>query len=121
MSGVTQIETEDGLNLTSLRMANEERAKEWCPNEKPDLSFRGNELAGETGEACNVIKKIERERHGWRGTRANKEDLAQELADVVICASLVASTAGIDLGQAVVDKFNATSIKYGLHVFLKVV
>lgn len=108
------------MKLESLQAANLARAKEWCPdpNEQPDLSFRGNELAGETGEACNIIKKLERERHGWRGSKATKQQLAEELADVVICASLIANTAGIDLDQAVVDKFNATSEKYGLHVFL---
>ncbi len=70
------------------------------------------------GEACNVVKKLERERHGWRGSRATLDDLAQELADVVICADLCAVTAGIDLDAAVVAKFNATSRKQGLSTLL---
>ncbi len=98
----------------ALREANIARQAEWCPDQVPDLSFRGNELAGETGEACNVIKKLERERQGWRGSRATKADLAEELADVVICADLCAVTAGIDLSAAVVAKFNAASEKQGL-------
>lgn len=97
----------------NLREANLARQAAWCPDEVPDLSFRGNELAGETGEACNVIKKLERERLGWRGSRATKAQLAEELADVVICADLAAISAGIDLEQAVRDKFNATSAKNG--------
>jgi NTP pyrophosphatase (non-canonical NTP hydrolase) len=44
------------------------------------------ELAGESGELANIMKKIERERLGWQGSRATEEQLADELADVVICA-----------------------------------
>jgi hypothetical protein len=72
-----------GVTLGQLQQAHVERQEEWCPDQKPDLSFRGNEMAGEVGEACNVIKKLERERQGWRGSRATKQQLADELADVV--------------------------------------
>lgn len=109
----------NGLNLYTLREANIERQKFWCGTNIPDLSFRGNELAGETGEACNVIKKLERERHGWVGSKATKEQLAEELADVMIVADLIANEAGIDLADAVVAKFNATSRKVGIHVFIE--
>lgn len=102
------------LTISSLQRAHIERQEEWCPEQKPDLSFRGNEMAGEVGEACNVIKKLERERQGWRGSRATKEQLAEELADVVHTAVLCAITAGIDLEPAVFDKFNSTSEKNGL-------
>lgn len=110
----------DGWRLTfaALRDANVARQAEWCPDQLPDLSFRGNELAGETGEACNIIKKLERERHGWRGSRATTDDLLQELADVVICADLTAIQIGADLGRAVAAKFNATSTKHNLSVSL---
>ena len=106
----------ESVTLAALHAANKARQTEWCEGgaPEPDLAFRGNELAGETGEACNVIKKLERERHGWRGSRATPDQLAEELADVVICADLCAVTAGIDLGAAVVAKFNATSEKVGL-------
>lgn len=110
----------DGWQLTfaALRDANVARQAEWCPDQLPDLSFRGNELAGEAGEACNIIKKLERERHGWRGSRATTDDLLQELADVVICADLTAIQIGADLGRAVAAKFNATSTKHNLSVSL---
>ncbi|RVH74172.1 hypothetical protein CN203_24000 [Sinorhizobium meliloti] len=61
-----------------------------------------------------MIKKLERERHGWSGSRATKEQLAEELADVVHTAFLCAITAGIHLEPAVIDKFNSTSEKNGL-------
>lgn len=102
------------ISLAALQNAHIERQEEWCPDQKPDLSFRGNELGGECGEAQNVIKKLERERHGWRGSRDTVEHLAEELADVIHCAILVAITAGIDIERATVEKFNATSEKNGL-------
>jgi NTP pyrophosphatase (non-canonical NTP hydrolase) len=100
--------------LYQLRQANTVRQKEWDPTDAITLAFRGNELAGEVGEACNVIKKLERERIGLRGTRATAAQLAEELADIIICVDLIAMHAGIDLEQAVQQKFNETSAKYGL-------
>lgn len=120
------------ISLSDIQRAHVARQEEWCPGQKPDLSFRGNEMAGEVGEAIealydhiaelgkaagrssNVIKKLERERHHWRGSRATKDELADELADVVHTAFLCAITAGIDVPSAIVSKFNATSEKNGL-------
>ncbi|WP_127524642.1 hypothetical protein [Mesorhizobium sp. Z1-4] len=99
----------------TLRSANEHRQSEWDTDNAISLSYRGNELAGEVGEACNIIKKLDRERLGIRGSRASKAQLAEELADVVICADLIAMHEDIDLlGEAVPAKFNATSEKVGL-------
>lgn len=102
----------------TLRDANEARNAEWTKGEGTSIVFKGNELAGEVGEACNVIKKLYRERQGWVGSRATLNDLAEELADVVICADLIAMDEGIDLDAAVRAKFNKTSEKYGLSVRL---
>ena len=101
-------------SLTRLRFANETRQAEWDPNGVVDLGFRGLEMGGEVGEALNVIKKLERARLGIIGPTDTIEHLAEELADVIICADLVAMTAGISLSKAVREKFNATSIKVGL-------
>mgnify|MGYP000146046256 CR=1 FL=1 len=98
----------------TLRAANAARQQEWDTDNQITLAYRGNELAGEVGEACNVIKKLERERMGIRGSRATREQLAEELADIVICTDLIAMDAGIDLDAAVQAKFNATSEKVGL-------
>jgi NTP pyrophosphatase (non-canonical NTP hydrolase) len=97
-----------------LRAANLARQAEWDTDGQITLSYRGNELAGEVGEACNIIKKLERERMGIAGSRASLADLAEELADVIICADLIAMQLGIDLNRAVAEKFNKTSEKVGL-------
>src|ERR1700677_2060882 len=94
--------------LAILRQANLERQKEWDPANDITIEYRGNELAGEVGEACNIIKKIARERLGLRGSKAGKYELAEELADVVICVDLIAMMMDIDLCYAVEEKFNAT-------------
>jgi len=102
------------LIFFDLREANQSRQAEWDPDASISLEYRGNELAGEVGEACNVIKKLARERLGIRGSRDTVDHLAEELADVIICADLIAMAEGIDLTRAVADKFNATSEKVGL-------
>lgn len=99
---------------TTLRSANIARQTEWDQDNQISAAYRGNELAGEVGEACNVIKKLERERLGILGSRATVDELADELADVVICADLIAMHYGINLEAAVARKFNATSEKVGL-------
>lgn len=104
--------------LADLRAANEKRQIEWCGDRVNDLSFRAMELGGEVGEALNVAKKLVRERNGWRGSRATTQDLALELADVIICADLVAECEGIDLMAAVREKFNETTDKIGLTTYL---
>lgn len=105
--------TVETQNYPTLRSANVARQAAWCPEQIPDLSFRGNELAGETGEVCNVIKKLERARQGWRGSRDTVEHLAEELADVVICADLIGIAAGIDLERAVVESSTLRRSKLG--------
>lgn len=102
------------LSLLALRAANAARDVEWINGRAPlTLVYRAAELGGEAGEACNVLKKLERERLGLPGSRATIAQAAEELADVVICADLAAMDLAIDLGAAVAAKFNATSSKLG--------
>lgn len=108
----------NNLGMGELQAANAQRDLEWDPEGKITIEFRAAELAGEVGEACNLMKKLARERMGLRGSRANLDDLMDELADVVICASLSANHIGGNLSEAIRRKFNATSKKQGLNVFL---
>ena len=97
-----------------LRDANVARQAEWDEGNTISLTYWATAMAGEVGEACNVVKKLERERLGLRGSRATLADLADELADVVIYVDLLAMSQGIDLEAAIRNKFNATSAKYKL-------
>lgn len=106
------------LDLETLRRANAARAKQWDPGNTIPLMFAMMELAGEAGEACNAAKKLARHELGLAGGNTDIDALAQELADVVICCDLAAMKAGINLAEAVVAKFNATSDKHGFTVKL---
>lgn len=112
------------LSFALLRQANETREHEWEADEPTgegfSLLFLSNAMGGECGEAQNVVKKMERARMGYRGSKATAADLAEELADVVIYLDLLARKAGIDLSEAVTHKFNATSTKLGFKTFLPV-
>lgn len=124
--------------LQQLAEANELRSPhfncgdlwDWTPAE------RGNELAGEVGELCNILKKMLRlqKRFGLKverdgcvtgGTEAARNSFfrlrelaTEELGDGVICLSLIARQLGIDLEAATRQKFNATSDKIGSGVKL---
>ena len=67
-------------------------------------------VTGELGEAANILKKI---RRGDFTLEEARIELAKELADVQIYLDLLALAAGINLGQATVDKFNEVSVRVG--------
>lgn len=107
------------FTYASLSEALAARQEEWDPSSKLSLTFFATELAGEVGEACNCVKKLERERLGLKGSRSSLEALGEELSDVVMCAHNLAKESGIDLNKAIVSKFNATSKKLGFKTRLK--
>ncbi len=106
------------ISLYSLRIANYERDKEWNPDKKITPLFRATELGGECGEALNIVKKLEREKLGIKGSRATVEQLASELSDILICIDLLAMEYNINLPHALRNTFNATSVKQNLSVLL---
>ena len=67
-----------------------------------DLFF-GTAIAGEVGELCNFIKKERRDKTDF------SQEIAEECADIIAYISVFAEKRGIDLGQAVTDKFNEVS------------
>lgn len=90
--------------LEKLREINAERCKafghtvnSWSPTDWACA------LAGETGELCNLIKKMR------RGDRVGIDDVAKEAADIVIYLDLLCTRLEIDLEAAIVNKFNEVS------------
>jgi NTP pyrophosphatase (non-canonical NTP hydrolase) len=96
-------------SFNDLTRANALRSREWDPESKCTGLFFAVELTGEVGEACNIVKKLEREKLGLPGSRANLHDLGNELADIVIVCDLLATAYGITLSDKIVSKFNNTS------------
>ena len=104
------------LGFNALRVQNARRKVRWHGEaDEWTGSDWSNAMAGECGEACNIVKKLRRhETH--TGTAYNTPEvnallpaLAEEIADVVIYADLLAHKYGIDLGEAVRAKFNRVS------------
>lgn len=96
------------LTFDKLHITNVERCVKdirplhsWTPLEW------GGALAGEVGELCNLLKKLR------RGEKIKTKDMAHELADVITYADLLASRLDIDLGEAVREKFNIVSKRWG--------
>ena len=107
----------DGLTFNNLRGANKARLPQFKNSKgepahsEPDgsdwrLSAWCNAICGELGEAANIIKKIER---GDLTLEEARPALAKEFADIVTYLDITAMRAGIDLGQATMDKFNEVS------------
>lgn len=72
-------------------------------------------ITGELGEAADILKKV---RRGDFSLEEGRPDLAKELADVQTYLDILAFRAGIDLGQATIDKFNKVSERVGSPVQL---
>lgn len=111
----------DGLTFNTLRGGNKARLPEFKnkhgepAHSEPDGSDWSDAqwlqaVIGELGEYANLKKKIER---GDLTMENTKGDLARELADVVTYLDILAFRLGIDLGQAVMDKFNEVSERVG--------
>jgi NTP pyrophosphatase (non-canonical NTP hydrolase) len=96
------------LKFADLRLANLARCYEvfhaledWSPTDW------GTAVAGEVGEALNLVKKLR------RGEPVERNAIGGELADAVIYIDLLAARLGIDLGRAVAYKFNRVSERRG--------
>jgi NTP pyrophosphatase (non-canonical NTP hydrolase) len=117
---MTDQPTPSHLDFATLRAANMSRVLRWHPGGLAEwsLSDWATAAAGEMGEACNVVKKLNRVRDGLTGNGDTAvaeldEQLGDEIADVVIYLDLMAASKGIDLAQAIARKFNKTSVKVG--------
>jgi NTP pyrophosphatase (non-canonical NTP hydrolase) len=92
------------LTFEELRGKNDQRCRQAFPEcDDWTPSDWGTALAGEVGEACNLIKKLR------RGDGIDPASIGQELADVVIYADLIASRLGLNLASLIVQKFDEVS------------
>ena len=112
------------LSFEAFRRANVARCRRWHPGfQGGDDPWSGadwsNAMCGEAGEAANVVKKLRRIETGAAagpddpGAEQLAQWLADEIADTVTYADLLAAYYGIDLAAAVVDKFNRVSERQG--------
>lgn len=92
--------------LEKLRVLNPERCKAFGHSvDAMPLTFWATAVAGESGELCNIIKKIER---GDKIANA-RDEIGKEAADVVIYLDLLCTKIGIRLEDYIKLKFNEVS------------
>lgn len=72
-------------------------------------------IVGELGEYANIRKKFER---GDLSINEFNAHARNELADVMVYLDILAFRLGIDLGEAVVSKFNEVSKRVGSDIFI---
>ena len=108
--------------LTVLSEANKVRQTKWKGSENLDMNFRALELCEEVGEVAGAVKKLYRARNGVIGNTKPESDivenLIEEVGDVLICLDLLADKTGINLTDALIEKFNKTSTKHGIDVHI---
>jgi NTP pyrophosphatase (non-canonical NTP hydrolase) len=108
-------------SIPHISVLNHVRALRWHPGphglDSWSLSDWAVALAGECGELCNVVKKLNRVRDGIAGNKeppvALKAALGDEIADVYLYLDLFARRAGFNLEDVIRRKFNATSERLG--------
>lgn len=113
----------EALTFSHMRHQNIMRMHRWHSGVDWTLADWATAMAGEAGEACNIVKKIRRIETGladsqlYNNTGYSIDDLkgklAYELADLILYADILASEAGINLAQAVRLKFNEVSMAQG--------
>ncbi len=112
------------LTFNELRVASLSRCEKWHPEgiNSWSLSDWAVATAGEFGELCNLIKKKNRTRDGIGGNKTSdhvlsdeeiKIQIKREIGDTAIYLDLLAASEGIDLGEAIRDKFNEVSERAG--------
>lgn len=110
-----------GLSFDVLRQANVTRCEKWHPLGIGSWSPSDwlTACMGELGELAGEVKMFNRERDGLVGNKEQftseerKLRMAKEAADVVIYLDLFCAERGIDLGAAIVRKFNEVSERVG--------
>lgn len=107
-----------GNNLRVIRATNLQRSLHWHPNGPQSwrLSQWSNAAAGEMGELCNVIKKMERVMEGLNWSNSIPiEQLTHmaklEIGDVILYLDLLAASLTLNLSDCIRDTFNRVSVR----------
>jgi len=105
------------LTFTEFREANVKRCIKWHPQGIASWSPSDwlTAVTGELGELASLLKMRNRERDGLVGNKFSptQKQIADELADVVTYLDLLAEVLGVDLGEAIIAKFNEVSERVG--------
>lgn len=112
------------LTFLTLHEVNVQRCNRWHEGGVDDWSPSdwGVAMAGEAGEVCNAIKKLNRIRDSIKSINAPGREIqstaeaidkiGEELADTVLYCDLLASRLRINLEKEIKRKFNKVSEEY---------
>lgn len=112
------------MKLSDFQAVNATRGRRWHQGhlDKWSLLEWAGAMAGETGEACNVAKKIRRIDVGLPNKQKGldvsdlpdlKAKMANEVADSIIYGLLIMSVLELDAETVIAEVFNQKSIEYG--------
>lgn len=110
------------LTFQQLRDTNLSRCERFHPLDEWRPSQWSNAMAGESGEVCNLTKKMDRvwPSNQFKVAMNKTEDqnmldltlkVALEIGDVLLYADLLAARLGLSLEQCVREAFNNKSIQ----------
>lgn len=114
------------LTFARVHEVNRERCNEWhdgFPNNTDGWTGAdwSNAMQGESGEFGNVVKKLRRLEFGLRGSKGEDKDrdvllakLAKEAADTFLYLDLTCTFYGVNLAEAIIQKFNQVSEEQNL-------
>lgn len=109
------------INFADLRKANLQRLPEFGHGDLEtgwNVAEWGCAVAGEAGELCNILKKINRQLPGDPPIMRLRQMAAKEIADTLMYLDLIAAKLDINLSFVVKEKFNETSEKHNMQTRL---
>lgn len=104
--------TDQSKSIVDMELEAIKDSQRWFPSTASDFEHHALALAGETGELCNVVKKIQRGSldHTAAGV---KHSLAMELVDVFTYTLVLAGLLHIDLEAAYYVKRTENEQRFG--------
>jgi NTP pyrophosphatase (non-canonical NTP hydrolase) len=113
--------TTEHKDLGLISIVNLRRAKRWHNGglEEWTPSDWACAMAGEAGEVCNAVKKLNRIDKGVQQSNGPKTRaeavaaVAQEIGDTFLYLDLLAQRLGINMAEAIADTFNRVSEREG--------
>ncbi len=109
------------MNFKEFEEYSKARSALWDKNGACTLEFDFLQMAGEVGEACNIIKKYLRTKLDMPGgisEETMREMVKEELADIFITLNICTIKLNIDLEQEIKNKFNKDSKKHGFPIII---
>lgn len=110
------------IDLKKFRKISVERAKNGFKTyENVPITFWTTAIAGEVGELCNMVKKMERVKHGgidagssYTAASITPHMIKEEIGGIFIYLDLLASLWGFSMEEAIVSTFNEKSQEHNL-------